>query len=281
MEEKMADKRLVILVTGATSGFGKAAALYLAGLGHKVYGFGRSIAETTREAGGNLTMIRMDVDDMASVLKAIDEVISAEGRIDVLLAAAGLGISGSVEDVSIAEAKALFETNFFGAIRTAKAVAPYMRKGKSGLIIFVSSIAGLVGLPFQGLYSASKFALEGMAEAMSIELKPFGVDVVIIEPGDFATEFTANRVKAVAALSSDSVYKKTFDLAMANIEKDETTGYKADVFAAAISKIVHARKRKLRYMVGSPLQKSAMGLKKLLPSRLYEKLMGWYYTSKR
>lgn len=277
----MADKRLVILVTGATSGFGKASALYLAGLGHKVYGFGRSVAETTREAGGNLTMIKMDVDDMASVLKATDEVISAEGRIDVLVAAAGLGISGSVEDVSIAEAKALFETNFFGAMRTAKAVVPHMRKGKSGLIIFVSSIAGLVGLPFQGLYSASKFALEGMAEAMSIELKPFGVDVVIIEPGDFATEFTANRVKATAALSADSVYKKTFDLAMANIEKDETTGYKADVFASAISKIVHARKRKLRYMVGSPLQKSAVGLKKLLPSRLYEKLMGWYYTSKR
>ncbi|OQB47148.1 MAG: Ribitol 2-dehydrogenase [Firmicutes bacterium ADurb.Bin153] len=277
----MKDSSKVILVTGATSGFGKAAALYLAGLGHKVYGFGRSVESTTREAGGNLTMMRMDVNDSSSVNDAISAVLAAEGRIDVMLAAAGLGLGGSVEDVTIAEAKALFETNVFGAMRTVKAVAPVMRGQKSGLIIFVSSIGGLIGLPFQGLYSSTKFAVEGLAEAMSMELRPFGVDVVIAEPGDFATGFTANRVKAVASESADSDYKEAYRRAMRNIEKDENSGYKPDVFAIAISRIINSRRRKLRYMIGSPLQKSSVFIKKVLPSRLFERIMAWYYTGSR
>ncbi|HNV34564.1 MAG TPA: SDR family oxidoreductase [Bacillota bacterium] len=277
----MKDSSKVILVTGATSGFGKAAALYLAGLGHKVYGFGRSVESTTREAGGNLTMMRMDVNDSSSVNDAISAVLAAEGRIDVMLAAAGLGLGGSVEDVTIAEAKALFETNVFGAMRTVKAVAPVMRGQKSGLIIFVSSIGGLIGLPFQGLYSSTKFAVEGLAEAMSMELRPFGVDVVIAEPGDFATGFTANRVKAVASESADSGYKEAYKRAMRNIEKDENSGYKPDVFAIAISRIINSRRRKLRYMIGSPLQKSSVFIKKVLPSRLFERIMAWYYTGSR
>ena len=277
----MKDSSKVILVTGATSGFGKAAALYLAGLGHKVYGFGRSVESTTREAGGNLTMMRMDVNDSSSVNDAISAVLAAEGRIDVMLAAAGLGLGGSVEDVTIAEAKALFETNVFGAMRTVKAVAPVMRGQKSGLIIFVSSIGGLIGLPFQGLYSSTKFAVEGLAEAMSMELRPFGVDVVIAEPGDFATGFTANRVKAVASESADSGYKEAYKRAMRNIEKDENSGYKPDVFAIAISRIINSRRRKLRYMIGSPLQKSSVFIKKVLPSRFFERIMAWYYTGSR
>ena len=277
----MKDSSKVILVTGATSGFGKAAALYLAGLGHKVYGFGRSVESTTREAGGNLTMMRMDVNDSSSVNDAISAVLAAEGRIDVMLAAAGLGLGGSVEDVTIAEAKALFETNVFGAMRTVKAVAPVMRGQKSGLIIFVSSIGGIIGLPFQGLYSSTKFAVEGLAEAMSMELRPFGVDVVIAEPGDFATGFTANRVKAVASESADSGYKEAYKRAMRNIEKDENSGYKPDVFAIAISRIINSRRRKLRYMIGSPLQKSSVFIKKVLPSRLFERIMAWYYTGSR
>ena len=190
-------------------------------------------------------------------------------------------LGGSVEDVTIAEAKALFETNVFGAMRTVKAVAPVMRGQKSGLIIFVSSIGGLIGLPFQGLYSSTKFAVEGLAEAMSMELRPFGVDVVIAEPGDFATGFTANRVKAVASESADSGYKEAYKRAMRNIEKDENSGYKPDVFAIAISRIINSRRRKLRYMIGSPLQKSSVFIKKVLPSRLFERIMAWYYTGSR
>ena len=271
----------VIMVTGATSGFGKATALYLAGIGHKVYGFGRSVEGTKEEAGGNLIMMRMDVNDSASVNSAVNAVITAEGRIDVLLSAAGLGFGGSIEDASVAEAKDIFETNFYGLMRVNKAVLPQMRMQKSGLIILVSSIGGLIGLPFQGVYSATKFATEGMAEAMSMEVRPFGIDVVIVEPGDFATGFTANRVKAVAAVSGESAYKAAYERAMKNIEKDETSGYKPDVFASAISRIIQARRRKLRYLIGSPLQKSSILIKKLLPSRLFERIMSWYYTGSR
>lgn len=277
----MKEDTKVVLVTGATSGFGKATALYLAGIGHKVYGFGRSVAETRQEAGGNLVMMRMDVNDDSSVKDAVDAVIQAEGRIDVLLNAAGLGLGGSVEDASIEEAKALFETNLFGTMRVAKAVMPAMRRMKSGLVIFVSSIGGVIGLPFQGLYSSTKFALEGLAEAMSMEVRGFGIDVVIVEPGDFATGFTANRVKAAAALSEESAYKAAFSRAMKNIEKDETSGYKPDVFASAISRIISSRRRKLRYMIGSPLQKSSVAIKRVLPSRLFESIMSWYYTGSR
>jgi len=269
------------MVTGATSGFGKATALYLAGIGHKVYGFGRSVEGIKEEAGGNLVMMRMDVHDSASVNSAVDAVITAEGRIDVLLSAAGLGFGGSIEDASVAEAKDIFETNFFGLMRVNKAVLPQMRVQKSGLIILVSSIGGLIGLPFQGVYRATKFATEGMAEAMSMEARPFGIDVVIVEPGDFATGFTANRVKAVAAVSGESAYKAAYERAMKNIEKDETSGYKPDVFASAISRIIRARRRKLRYLIGSPLQKSSILIKKLLPSRLFERIMSWYYTGSR
>ena len=277
----MKEDAKVILVTGATSGFGKATALYLAGIGQKVYGFGRSVAETRQEAGGNLVMMRMDVNDDKSVKDAIDAVIQAEGRIDVILNAAGLGLGGSVEDATIEEAKALFETNLFGTMRVAKAVLPAMREAKSGLIVFVSSIGGLIGLPFQGLYSSTKFALEGLAEAMSMEVRGFGIDVVIVEPGDFATGFTANRVKADAALQEGSAYKAAFNRAMKNIEKDETSGYKPDVFASAVSRIISSRRRKLRYMIGSPLQKSSVAIKRILPSRLFESIMSWYYTGSR
>lgn len=277
----MKEDTKVILVTGATSGFGKATALYLAGIGHKVYGFGRSVAETRQEAGGNLVMMRMDVNDDRSVKDAIDAVVQAEGRIDVLLSAAGLGLGGSVEDASMEESKAIFETNLFGTMRVVQAVLPVMRELKSGLIIFVSSIGGVIGLPFQGLYSSTKFALEGLAEAMSMEVRGFGIDVVIVEPGDFATGFTANRVKAEAALSEDSAYKAAFTRAMKNIEKDETSGYKPDVFASAVSKIISSRRRRLRYMIGSPLQKSSVAIKRILPSRLFESIMSWYYTGSR
>lgn len=277
----MGSESKVIIVTGATSGFGKAAALYLAGIGYKVYGFGRSVDATREEAGGNLVMMKMDVNDSVSVNGAVDAVIAAEGRVDVLLSAAGLGFGGSIEDASVAEAKDIFETNFFGLMRVNKAVLPHMRTQKSGLIILVSSIGGLIGLPFQGIYSATKFATEGMAEAMSMEVRPFGIDVVVVEPGDFATGFTANRVKAVATISGETAYKAAYERAMKNIEKDETSGYKPDVFAAAISRIIRARRRKLRYLIGSPLQKSSILIKKLLPSRLFESIMSWYYTGSR
>lgn len=272
----MSNHKNVVLITGATSGFGRSAALYLAGKGYWVYGFGRSV-ESKPDAPDNPVMLKMDVKDDLSVSAAVDSVLKREGRVDVLLNVAGTGLSGAVEDVSVNEAMGIFEANVFGSMRVSQAVLPYMRKRGSGLIVFVSSIGGLIGLPFQGLYSSTKFAVEGLAESLSIEVRPFGVDVVIVEPGDFKTEFTANRLKAVKACSEASAYYKAYNRAMRKIEHDETTGYKPEIFADTIEKIIVSRRRKLRYVIGSPLQRASVLLKKLLPARLFEKVISRYY----
>ena len=148
-------KTKVLLITGASSGIGKICAEYLHGRGYKVYG-----ASRTPPSGIGYPHIRMDVNDDGSVIAGMGEVVDKEGRIDVVVNCAGFGIAGSVEDTSLDEAKAQFETNFFGVLRVCKAVLPSMRRAGSGLIINISSIAGVVSLPFQGFYSAGKFALE-------------------------------------------------------------------------------------------------------------------------
>src|SRR6185295_4263495 len=149
----------VIIITGASSGIGKACADHLKSRDHKVYCASRSTEDQL--AAGNVSL---DVDDDDSVRLAVQRVLDDAGRIDVVINAAGFGIVGAVEDTSIEEAKMQFETNFFGVVRVCKAVLPVMRDQRSGLIVNISSIAGLVSLPFQSFYSASKFALEGMTE---------------------------------------------------------------------------------------------------------------------
>ncbi len=186
-----------------------------------------------------------------------------------------------MEDASIAEAKAIFETNFFGSLRVCKAVLPQMRSQKSGLIMLVSSVAGVFGVPFQGVYSSTKFAIEGIADSMSMEVRQFGVDVVILEPGDFNTGFTANRVKAAAAETEDSPYRKAYLKALKNIEKDEASGHTADYLAVAVARIIKSKYRRLRYVIGSPLEKLAIVLKRTLPSRFFEGLLYWYYMMSR
>src|SRR6266498_4866639 len=164
----------VVIVTGASSGIGKSCAEYLKQRGHKVYCASRSTEDQLSDG-----KISLDVDNDDSVNRAVQRVFEHAGRIDVVINAAGFGIVGAVEDTAIAEAKTQFETNFFGVVRVCKAVLPVMREQGSGLIINISSIAGLVSLPFQAFYSASKFALEGMTEGLRMEVAPFGVRIVL------------------------------------------------------------------------------------------------------
>ena len=273
----MNKKSQVVMITGATSGFGKATANLLASNGYMVYGFGRSADDINSENTNDPIMMNMDVNDDFSVKEAVNKVIKNEGRIDILLNIAGVGISGSVEDISIEEARGIFETNVFGSLGVSQAVLPHMRKAGKGLIVFVSSIGGLIGLPFQGIYSSTKFAIEGLAEALSVEVKSFGIDIVIVEPGDFATEFTAKRIKSSGAESDKSVYKEAYRCALSKIEKDETNGYHPDIFAKTTMNIIETRHRKLRYMMGSPMQKSSVLLKRLLPAKVFEKIIAKYY----
>jgi len=261
----------VIIITGASSGIGKTCAEHLQQRGHKVYSCSRSTADDL-PAG----KISLDVDDDDSVNLAIKKVFDKEGRIDVVVNCAGFGIAGAVEDTSIEEAKAQFETNFFGVLRVCQAVLPAMREQGSGLIINISSIAGLISVPFQGFYSASKFALEGLTEALRLEVSPFGIGVVLVEPGDFQTGFSANRRKVVRSENS-TAYRDRLAKALSVSEKDESKGHHPIAIAHLIERIIRNPSPKLRYSIGPLFERLTPTLKNVLPYRLTEWLTMKYF----
>jgi len=266
----------VVLVTGASSGIGKCCAEYLAQQGYRVYGTTRSPDSTDSEQRSSNTnlfqMIQMDVTDESSVKKGIDFIIARESSIDVVVNNAGFAIIGSLEDTTIAEAKSQLETNFFGALRICRAVLPVMRRQGTGYIVSVSSIGGLIGLPFQSAYSASKFALEGAMEARRMEVRPFGIQVVLIEPGDFQTEITTQRQKAEKSIGN-SAYYGTFQKVLRIVESGERKASTPEPIARLINSIIHMNSPRLRYTVGTFSQRIAIPLKKILPSRLFESLI--------
>ena len=265
----MAEKRgKVILVTGASSGIGRACATRLARQGHRVYGTSR----TPRSTDGDFTMLAMDVTGAASVQAAVQTLLDREGRIDVVVNNAGIGYGGAVEDTAIDEARATFETNFFGVLRVCHAVLPAMRAQGHGTIINVSSIGGLISLPFQGLYTASKYALEGLSEALRMEVKRFGIHVTLVEPGDTSTEFTANRRNTRGA-DENPVYREAYQHTLAQIEKDERNGAPPEAVARTVARIVKASRPKVRYAVGPFHQKLAILVKRLVPSGLFERII--------
>src|SRR5262245_29150488 len=177
MEQNMPDQN-VILITGASSGVGQATALLLAKSGYRVFGTSRTATGSHPE----FEMMPLDVRNDASVKACVDAVLTRAGRLDVLINNAGHEMAGAVEELSLDESKAEFETNFFGVVRLVKAVLPIMRRQKQGRIINVSSLSGRTSIPFLGIYSASKFALEGYTEALRHEVKPFNIHVSLAEP---------------------------------------------------------------------------------------------------
>lgn len=266
----------VVLITGASSGIGKACAEYLQGLGYRVYGTSRRAPPLPTEPGPGLRLMAMDVTSEESVRQAVELVLACEGRIDVVVNNAGWGIAGSVEDTSIAEAQEQLDANFFGVLRVCQAVLPTLRRQGAGCIVNISSMGGLVSIPFQGLYSASKFAVEGMTESLRMELRPFGIRVAMIEPGDFRTGFTAERRMAAAA--AQGPYQRALCTAVAVMEEDEQGGATPEAIAWRLEKIIEARDPKLRHLVGPLAQRFAVGvLKKLLPQRWFERMIAGYY----
>ncbi|MHB1107536.1 MAG: SDR family oxidoreductase, partial [Lutibacter sp.] len=174
----------VVLITGGSSGIGKSVGEFLTQKEFIVYGTSRNPDNITDHP---FRLIALDVNYKETILKAVDNIIAAEGRIDILINNAGMGITGAIEETPTDEMRNVFETNFFGPIEMMKAVLPQMRKQNSGLIINVTSIAGYMGLPFRGIYSATKGALEIVTEAIRMEVKGFGIEVTNVAPGDFAT----------------------------------------------------------------------------------------------
>ena len=248
----------VIIITGASSGFGRATAELLASKGHTVYGLGRRPMEHR-----SIHYLQCDVRDREQVAATVARVAAEAGRIDVLVNNAGMGIGGALELATPEEIDLQMGTNFMGCVNLCQAVLPYMRRARRGKIINVSSIGGVMGLPYQGFYSASKFAIEGFSEALAAEVRRFGIRVAMVEPGDFATGFTGSRRNSQATLD-DEDYGPAFRSSLAIIEKEETSGMNPEVLARRIAKIVAKRRPALRYVVANIEQYLLVLLKRLL-----------------
>ena len=222
----------VVLITGASSGIGKVTAEYLADKGYIVYGTARKV----NNAPKNFTLLPMDVRDEKSVQNAINQVIDKEKRLDILINNAGVGISGAVEEIPMDELQNIFQTNFFGAINVIKSVLPIMRNHRKGLIINITSIAGYMGLPFRGAYSASKGALELITESIRMEVKKFNIDAVCVAPGDFATDIASRRYHT--PVFENSPYKEAYQKSLNLMNKDVNSGQNPILMAEKIFKII-------------------------------------------
>ncbi len=230
-------KTKVILVTGASSGIGAAIAARLAKAGHTVFGTSRKAGATPPAQG--VQMLAMDVRREDSIAQAVAQLVKSAGRIDVLVNNAGFGIAAAVEDTRPDDMMRQLDTNFLGPLRVCQAVLPAMRKQGAGRIVQISSLAARIGIPFQGAYSASKSALEGMTEALSMEVKPFGIAVVLIEPGDTKSNFTAAR-EWTAAAKSNAAYGARAKHAIEVMEKSEQAGPPADKVARIVERAIAA-----------------------------------------
>ena len=268
----------VVLVTGASSGIGRSIAELLKDKGYRVYGTTRKLqSENNSAISGScfIKMLRMDVCSDKSVKGAIAQILEAEGTIDIVVNNAGMGMAGSVEDTSPEEVYRQIDTNFFGAHRVIRRVAPIMRKQGNGLIVNISSVAAQFPIPFQSMYCASKVAIEAMSEALRTELKPFGVKVSIIEPGDTKTGFTDSRAFAGDA-NENSVYRDNFKKSIGVMIKDETNGPDPIVVARQVYRLLGKRNPPVRVIVGFQY-KVFVFLKRLLPARLVSFIISKMY----
>jgi len=260
---RMSNQR-VVLITGASSGVGQATARLLAQQGHRV--FGTSRAPTSAEAVANLTMVALDVRSDASVAACVNAVSGQAGRVDVLVNNAGYELGGALEEHSIDEAKAQFETNFFGVVRMTKAVLPLMRRQKEGQIVNISSVSGFAPIPFMGMYSASKWALDGYTEALRLELKPLNIRVSQIEPGFLKSPMMDKRQVVAERIGDYDLWRQR---AFEAIRDAEEKGLHPERVAETVSRILASPAPRLRYLVGGQAH-FVSRLKRFFPERAFE-----------
>lgn len=263
----------VVLITGGSSGLGEATARYLSRLGYRVYGTTRNPDRYPEPR--DFPLLAMDVTAKASVDAAITELISREGRIDILVNNAGVGITGPLEETPHAQSLHAMETNFHGPLRVMEAVLPHMRKQGSGRIVNITSIAGWMGLPYRGMYSASKAALEIASEAIRMEVRSMGVKVSTLAPGDYATNIASGRYHS--PLREDSPYATEYGRSLELMNAHVSEGSDPLEVAKKLHKILKAGNPKVHYAVGSPMQKFSLVLKRLLPATWYERLLRNHY----
>ncbi len=262
----------VVLITGGSSGIGKAVGEFLLEKGFTVYGTSRN---PDRVANSLFPLLTLDVRNADSIQKAIAEIIEKSGRVDVVINNAGVGITGPIEETPIEEIKNNFETNLFGPIEIMKAVLPAMRSQKSGLIINITSIAGYMGLPYRGVYSSSKAALEIISESISMEVKSFGINVVNVAPGDFATNIASGRYHA--PVIKGSAYENAYGNTLKQMDEHVNSGSNPNQMAFAIYQIINEKNPKVHYKIGDFMQRFSIVLKRILPDRMYEKMLMNHY----
>ena len=224
------------------------------------------------------SMLTMEVTKKESIDKAISTIIEREGRLDVVINNAGIGITGPIEETPNNEIEKAFSTNLYGPINVIKAVLPQMRLQGSGHIINITSIAGYMGLPYRGIYSATKSALEITTEAFRMEIKQFGIQMTNVAPGDFATNIAAGRYHA--PILDSSPYKVAYGNTLKMMNEHVDGGSDPKSMAKVVHSIIMTRRPKVRYRVGAFLQKLSIILKKILPSRMYERMLMNHYKLK-
>ena len=260
-------ERKTAVITGASSGIGKAAASLFASEGYRVFDLSRH-----GDSEGGITHIDTDVTLPESLQASFAQISAEAGRLDVLVCCAGMGVSGPVEFIPEEDLRRQFEVNVFGTVRTVQAALPYMRKMKGGRIICLSSVAAVYAIPYQAYYSASKAAINAFADALGNEVRQFGISVCAVMPGDIATGFTAARQKTV--LGAD-IYPRA-ETAVAKMEKDEIGGMSPARVAALIFKLAQKKKVSPLYTVGASY-KTLVFLSRLFPKTLASKIVGGMY----
>ena len=261
----------IVIITGASSGFGKSTAELLATKGHRVYGLCRRPMEHDK-----IRYRQCDVRDRENVAHVVQSIVEEEGRVDVLINNAGMGIGGALELATAEEIDLQMGTNFMGCVNMCQAVLPHMRHQRQGKIINLSSVGGLMGLPYQGFYSASKFAIEGFSEALAAEVRRFGIRVCMVEPGDFATGFTGSRKNSQTTLDDEDygpVFRRTLDL----IEKEENGGLQPEVLARRIARLVDMKRPPLRNVVANLEQWLSTVIKHILSGNQMVGILRDYY----
>lgn len=262
-----------ILITGATSGIGQSIANHLHTKGHNVIGFGRRVEDELKQ--DDISWLKMDVTKEDAVKKAIAKAVRHFKHIHVLIQCAGRGAIGPVEAFTAEEIEDVMQLNVYGIQRVNRAVIPIMRQQAKGRIIMISSLAAEAGIPFNGIYSASKAMLENISESLCMEVKQFGIEVCTLQPGDFNTDVSSNRKEPVIDISSP--YKEQFERINATATDNVKNASDPIKVAYKVEKILNKKRLKPRYRVGTPLELIMPLAKVILPSRWFQKLLMSYY----
>ena len=266
----------VVLITGGSSGIGKAIGEFLVEKGFIVYGTSRNPENYIKKS--SFKLLKMEVTDQASISEVIQQILKFENKVDIVINNAGVGITGPLEETPYDEIRKAFDINFHGPINVIKAVLPQMRIQKNGLIINITSIAAYMGLPYRGVYSATKAALEITTETIRMEVMQFGIKMTNIAPGDFATNIAAGRYHA--PVLENSPYKDVYGNTLKMMNDHVDQGEDPKLLAQFVYNVINENNPKVRYKVGSLMQKFSIVLKRILPSKSYEKMLMKHFNLK-